>query len=312
MPNPGIYLIRNVLNGKCYVGLSKNVRRRLVEHAGGRGCSPIIQKAILKYGTASFVAEPLYYSLMTTDGLLEAETYLIAAYNCIRAGYNVQAASKTYGPYGARFSVILKAAHTRPEVKAKVMAAVKVKESNPVFRRERRERLIKQWADPAYREKRIASFRKAMSAKWNDPMFVRKAMDHIHSLHTSEMIARRSAAQRVTKSTPAFKSAQSERSKKNMSNPELKKQIIEKMKATMATPEFKARRSVASTVMHTPEVRALKSDSMLRVWADPDKRKRFISGMRGFKWITDGKSNLHLRLGDPLPTDWHFGKTRKS
>lgn len=59
----GIYAIRNLMNGKIYIGQSKDLRHRLIAHISLskniNKNSQIIHKAIYKYGEENFVFYPL-------------------------------------------------------------------------------------------------------------------------------------------------------------------------------------------------------------------------------------------------------------
>ena len=59
----GIYAIRNLINGKIYIGQSKDLRQRLIAHKSLskniNTNSQIIHKAIHKYGEKNFVFCPL-------------------------------------------------------------------------------------------------------------------------------------------------------------------------------------------------------------------------------------------------------------
>lgn len=54
----GIYTIVNIINGRCYIGSSVDVLRRLSEHISqlGRGAHVnwILQRAYVKYGATAF------------------------------------------------------------------------------------------------------------------------------------------------------------------------------------------------------------------------------------------------------------------
>lgn len=56
----GIYKITNLVNGKCYIGQSNNIKRRFVEHKNlhRRGCR-LVHAAIQKYGVENFSFEVL-------------------------------------------------------------------------------------------------------------------------------------------------------------------------------------------------------------------------------------------------------------
>jgi len=59
----GIYKITNLINGKFYIGLSCNIRRRFWEHTSKAnkrcGACPILARAMRKYGSKNFIVEVL-------------------------------------------------------------------------------------------------------------------------------------------------------------------------------------------------------------------------------------------------------------
>lgn len=59
----GIYQIRNLIDGKCYIGQSNNLRKRRTQHLhalrSGRHCNRHLQHAWDKYGESTFVFEIL-------------------------------------------------------------------------------------------------------------------------------------------------------------------------------------------------------------------------------------------------------------
>jgi hypothetical protein len=105
MQRPGVYRFTNLVNGKCYVGISEDVAGRCKYH--GPNSTPKFGNAIRKYGREFFLCEPLFY---WTDGkhdrifLMQLETELIIVHDSIRNGYNVKAADGGIGPYGPEFS----------------------------------------------------------------------------------------------------------------------------------------------------------------------------------------------------------------
>jgi group I intron endonuclease len=57
----GVYCIRNVVDGKVYIGSSINVHKRLREHifelANGRHCNILLTRSVNKYGASNFKFE---------------------------------------------------------------------------------------------------------------------------------------------------------------------------------------------------------------------------------------------------------------
>ena len=87
----GIYQIRNLVNGKVYVGSAVNLRARMQSHFGelknNKHNNRHLQRAYDKYGLDKFVFEVLEY--VEKDMLLEREQYYIDTLNAVKEGYNL-------------------------------------------------------------------------------------------------------------------------------------------------------------------------------------------------------------------------------
>ena len=93
----GIYCIRNSVNGKCYVGQSRDIKLRFYQHQYHR--KSYIGNAITKYGIEAFNWEIL--ELCTEELLDDRECHWIATLNCMNSnGYNL----KSGGEEGGRHS----------------------------------------------------------------------------------------------------------------------------------------------------------------------------------------------------------------
>lgn len=89
---PGIYKITNNVNGKSYIGQSKDVYERLKAHKR-KSRVLAINKAIQKYGLNSFTFEVVIYC--ETFELDEYERKIIMLYNTISPnGYNIEDGGK--------------------------------------------------------------------------------------------------------------------------------------------------------------------------------------------------------------------------
>jgi group I intron endonuclease len=89
--NSGIYLLRNTVNGKIYVGKSLNLRKRISQYRcvnEDTEARPIVN-AIRKYGWGKFEVEIL--EIVDDDSILERESFWIKAYNSTdkSKGYNI-------------------------------------------------------------------------------------------------------------------------------------------------------------------------------------------------------------------------------
>ena len=84
----GIYMLTCRANGKRYIGKSKNIRKRLLEHKRCKSFAPLICKAIAKYGWDAFDKEIL--EVCPIEELDEKEIYYIAKfqpeYNLTKGG----------------------------------------------------------------------------------------------------------------------------------------------------------------------------------------------------------------------------------
>jgi len=85
----GVYKITNKINGKIYIGQSKNVKRRWKEHVwdANKGKLYPIHNAIRKYGVTSFIFEVI--EECSLEKLDSKEESYIALCNSIKSGYNI-------------------------------------------------------------------------------------------------------------------------------------------------------------------------------------------------------------------------------
>lgn len=91
---PGIYKITNIVNGKCYIGKSTDVKKRLTEHMkGALGLSTIsdqeIHHAIKEQGFNNWIIEVITYC--EKEKLNELEKYYIEFFKSQEWGYNKRA-----------------------------------------------------------------------------------------------------------------------------------------------------------------------------------------------------------------------------
>jgi group I intron endonuclease len=85
---PGIYIFKNLINQKYYVGESLNVKRRIKEHL--RHTAQPIGKSIKKHGKNNFNLYIEYFPLENKETLLDIEEEIIKQLNCSTPiGYNI-------------------------------------------------------------------------------------------------------------------------------------------------------------------------------------------------------------------------------
>ena len=95
---PGIYLLKNIINGKCYIGQSINLRKRINNHLNNstniRFTGKHLYSAMNKYGIENFkitlleIINPLEYEEPIYDILNKLEIYYIEKFNSFNCGYN--------------------------------------------------------------------------------------------------------------------------------------------------------------------------------------------------------------------------------
>lgn len=95
-----VYLLRNRLNGKCYVGQTCDFDRRMAEHEyeAKSGSSFKIHQAIRKYGMENFDTKVLHSCQGEEQVVLEElnslEIYYIRKFNSFVDGYNMTEGSR--------------------------------------------------------------------------------------------------------------------------------------------------------------------------------------------------------------------------
>lgn len=89
LPKCGIYMITNTTNGKCYIGSSLDIGKRLLQHrcalARGKHHNIHLQRAYKEYGEGSFVAEDL--EICSPDERIEVENKWLE--NFAQGSYNI-------------------------------------------------------------------------------------------------------------------------------------------------------------------------------------------------------------------------------
>jgi group I intron endonuclease len=88
-----IYKVINLINGKVYIGFTKNLEARIKAHKKSITKPEIYKssfhRAIRKYGWDNFTWHTIYQSKDLTHTLNFAENYFIKEYNSFENGYNM-------------------------------------------------------------------------------------------------------------------------------------------------------------------------------------------------------------------------------
>ncbi len=92
----GIYQIKNIINGKLYIGSTKNLYKRYYDHSyrlkRNIHENSKLQNAFNKYGEENFIFEAVEF-VEDEDKLLEYEQYWIDRFDVVNKGYNINPTS---------------------------------------------------------------------------------------------------------------------------------------------------------------------------------------------------------------------------
>jgi group I intron endonuclease len=97
-----VYVIRNLINGKEYVGITNNPDRRWREHKSGHG-SKVLSAALLKYGTDKFTFDVVHCVYEETRVHRLEEEEIATRGSQAPGGYNLSAGGE-FSAYGMRHS----------------------------------------------------------------------------------------------------------------------------------------------------------------------------------------------------------------
>src|ERR1700726_2957086 len=141
---PGVYSITHLDTGRRYIGISGNVLKRLAHRAKHPG-SGRIGEAIRALGPAAFLLEPLYYSLNGASGLPAIEADMIADFDSMTNGFNVQRRSDRAGDRGPLFAAAIRDGLRSPDVQE----TIRKRSANPEFRQKLSAGVRRALRDPA-------------------------------------------------------------------------------------------------------------------------------------------------------------------
>jgi len=178
LPQPGVYLIRNMITWKEYVGSSANVRKRLLAHrsalARGDHANPLLQRSWDKWGPEAFECRAVVY--VDKSVLIKAEQHFMQEFQVLdrACGFNIvpradrrELAAETR----AKMSASLKGknigkAHTA-EVLARIGAALSGRKLSPETIAKRRATLAAR--SPAEKQAVAAKLSASLSGKKKSP-----------------------------------------------------------------------------------------------------------------------------------------------
>jgi group I intron endonuclease len=142
--NSGIYAIKNIVNGKMYIGQSKDIKKRWSFHLWtlrtNRHFNPKLQNAFNKYGEKNFSFIAL--ESCAENLLNNREVYYISLYDTVDSGYNI-----TQGGDGS------------PGRKLSEQTKIKISKANSGRKNTKEEKIRKS---------------QALKKLWKDPIFIMK------------------------------------------------------------------------------------------------------------------------------------------
>lgn len=161
----GVYKITNSLNGKSYIGQSKDIKKRFNTHKSAinrslddpRGQGPLYD-AMRKYGVDNFVFEVL--EECSESELDEREEYYISLYDSVNNGYNRSETAIT----------------TNDENVIKKIQSQEVRERRS---KEFTEMNKRNWKDPEYRETRSKHSSQVQKERLKDPEYRKQKSEHL-------------------------------------------------------------------------------------------------------------------------------------
>ena len=312
---PGAYRFTNLVNGKPYIGISKDVFHRGVLHANSaipkagrieKGVTYFV-RALRKYGTSCFLFEPLAYGIKWFDDwhheggwLRQLEADLIIDYDAIAKGYNILA-NWHGGQVGEKFRKIMLATFT-PERRAVQSEATRAyltehpDQAGRYFREWRQSLSLEEKAD--FVATREPARRAGIDAFYNDP---EKLAAFNAKCQTPTAIAKRAANIRETWADPELRAEQSARLKKYLSVPEHLAVRRAQFAETQVLATAAAQQKIGGGYW------AYKGNEEQRFSIGDVLPEGWIKG-RLRQWITDSKVNKQLARGEQVPEGWHLGR----
>lgn len=263
-----------------------------------------------------FVVVPVAYSVHgDTDHLPEIEAALIAEFDTIKNGYNVQAASGAVGPYGEAFAAIAKRVQNDPEMRGRLEAKMRATMSTPEFKA-KRSKLSKQIYEERAPEIEVARIQKMKATRGSDEFKAKQSATAkaASEAETPERKAARIQKMKATMASPEFRAKRSQALKafRASETAEQRSERNAKMKATMATEEFKAWRSKTSKEVHSrPDVETRRRQAIKIANNRPETKEAIAASKRGRVWINNG-NELRCVYPDAIPDGWVRGRKAKS
>ena len=296
-PMQGLYGAYCTVNGKWYIGISKNVLRRSSKHAENDTSMQKFKNALRKHGVANFIFIPLCYAPNADrDWLHEKETELILLFDSIENGYNVvlMGQGPIYGPeHGKRVSVGL----AQPIARAKVLAANRRITSDPLVRAKISTSTRLSYENPAIHE----DISQKVTASWQDPDTRQR---QLNARRTPEARARVSATLQSPESIAKRNIVLRDDAHRSAAGVWLNAPDVKaRANATLRDPEVQRKKAInQSTHYDKPGVREAHGNHMKEInAADPTINDRRAESVRKSWEVRRAKKAALLAAAQPKP-----------
>ena len=171
-----VYKHENKINGKVYIGLTQNLKRRWVGKGQAYSGSPVFYKALKKYGWDNFTHEIMYENL-TQEQAKQKETELIKQYksNETAYGYNLTLGGDCNIPNEEVKNKISKtqSAGMTEERKQKIKDALKDRnfsgENNPYYGKQHTQEIRNKMSKNKWKNSDRQKFCDEISQRMSDP-----------------------------------------------------------------------------------------------------------------------------------------------
>lgn len=295
--NTGVYCIRNVKNGKRYVGSTarEGFLQRRKDHLKnldrGVHCNRHLRYAWNKYGSGAFIFQIL--ERCPPDKCIECEQCWIDYFDSAnpKKGYNL--APTAGSMLGYKHTEEWKAAasernHRRyedPDERHRQSETMKKIAATPENKARRSESMRVRWADPGERQR--------LSDKLKGKQFSEE-----HRENLSESMRRVTAdpewrrknveSKKILAADPDWRQKMAEVWKRNRSNTERNRKISETRKRKAKDPEWQRKyKEAAQRTAANPEWRRKKAEANRRLAQDPEFGRKVSEGKRRAKQLRE-------------------------
>jgi group I intron endonuclease len=280
--NTGVYCIRNVKNGKRYVGsAAKSLLGRWKRHknnlVNNRHCNTHLQRAWNKCGPEAFVFQIL--ERCEPDRCKDRETIWIARLDATnqQKGYNVCREGRNH--LGAKRSEETRAKHKKnwqdPGYRRLVMESARAGMDNPSVRARLSEHSRQLGANPEIQQRKSEKSRKF----WADPKQRRNASDRVRKAHQVKIATESEEEKQIRlqghkdrgrrlANDPNWKKKSTEGAKRRSANPEWQKNQLKGARRRSADPNWrKSQTEAANRRVADPEWQRKHAEGVARRWA---------------------------------------------